>query len=167
MQGRANIVRSRLLLNAYAYAVSSIGDVRIVSSQLAASGGLNNMGGTIDFVNSAMYFSGSPTTYERITSSGSDSVTNIVASTISVPYGKCSTAACRSRGYTAVPFTPVGGTINLRQSAVGEQSTVPADSKVIQTTAMPSRSRPCSAQPARPVCCSTSSPTQEPAGPTN
>ncbi len=134
VQGRANIVRSRLLLNAYAYAVSSIGDVRIVSSQLAASGGLNNMRGTIEFVNSTMYASGSPTTFERILSTGSDSVTNIVASTISVPYGKCSTAACRSRGYTAVPFTPVGGTINLRQSAIGEQSTVPADSKVIQTT---------------------------------
>lgn len=132
--GRANIVRSKLFENAYAYAISSFGDVKVVSSQLAASGGLNTMDGTLDFVNSTMYFSGSPTTYERITNSGSTAVTNILASTISVPYGKCSTAACRARDYSAVPFLAVGGTINLRQSAVGEQSTGPGDSKVIQTT---------------------------------
>ena len=134
VEGQANVLRTKLLSNSYAYGLTVAGTANVVSSQFVSSGGLHAIAtSTLNFVNSTMFFFGSPTALERVTNASASATTNIVASTISVPFGHCSATACRNTGYTAVPFTPLGGTINLRQSAVGVRASAPADSKVIET----------------------------------
>ena len=130
--GRIDILRSVLQANPYSFAVRSNGDANIVSSQLIDSGGIINGGnGTMNLVNSTLHADGARSV-DRIVQLGSGT-TNVIASTVSVRDANCTSYTCAGEGFSALPFIPMGGTIAVRQSAVGARSPSVPRSKVIET----------------------------------